>query len=203
MSTDAFICRGYPVREDELTLPAAVRPGGRGWQGRTGYRLEQLELPNGQRLPMLAAAVSAEQVFGLFLDLLKPLGEVVDVVIERQEPAAPPRRWRRSAIDRVVLCSHLAEFEELLTDDGYLSVAVVAHRRQLEVQLDDHKLLHVYGRRLCPFRRLLRQAGIRPCRRLTLICETAHWHHTCDPDASRTRSLVSRLAAYPEAARQG
>ncbi len=203
MSTDAFVCRGYPVRADQLTLSAAVRPGVRGWQGRTGYRLEQLELPDGQRLPMLAAAVSAGQVFGLFLELLGPLGEVVDVVVERQGPAGPPRRWRRSAIDRVVLCSHLAEFEELLTDDGYLSVAVVAQRRRLEVQLDDHKLLHVYGRRLGPFRRLLRRAGIRHCRRLPLICETAHWHHTCDPDASRTVSLVARLAAQPEAVRRG
>ena len=50
---------------------------------REGFRMEVYrDEVVGLRVPVLAAAVSREQLFDLFLALLEPLGEVVDVVLE-------------------------------------------------------------------------------------------------------------------------
>ena len=44
---------------------------------------------SGNKMPVLAASVSAENLFEIFLDLLDPLGEVVDVVMESSHDSEP------------------------------------------------------------------------------------------------------------------
>src|ERR1700704_437965 len=71
-------------RYGDFWLTDAVRPA----QGlpivpHQGYRIDTYR--DGQAnfsVPVLAAAISREKLFDVFMDLLDPLGEVVDVVLE-------------------------------------------------------------------------------------------------------------------------
>src|SRR5262249_53893692 len=137
---------------------------------REGYRLESFRDPNTRvRIPMLSAAVSAEKLLELFLDLLEPLGDEVHVVLESSHDTDGDEHvdLRRSHIDRPVLASHLCEFEDLLVNDGFTGVGVIAADRRVEVQLDEHKQVYIYGRDLGPFRRVLRWYGLRRVQDLT------------------------------------
>src|SRR5438094_10224353 len=56
---------------------------------RQGYRRDTFRDPDSRlEVPVLAAAVSAENLFPLFLELLQPLGEVVDVIVESSHDTA-------------------------------------------------------------------------------------------------------------------
>src|SRR6516164_4890893 len=127
-----------------------------------GYRIETYRGRPGLQIPALAAAVSRERLFETFLDLLKPLGDIVDVVLETSHGSNADRHrdMRRTHIDRPVLESYMCEFEDLILNDGCTGVAVVASGRPMEVQFDEHKLIICYGRNLKPFRRIFRAAGI-------------------------------------------
>jgi hypothetical protein len=184
-------------RYGEFRLTDAVRPAPDvSLLPREGYRVEVFRDRLARvRMPMLSAAVSAERLFDIFLSLLEPLGEVVDVVIESSHDAGSDHHTdlRRDGIDRPVLASHLCEFEALLTHDGCTGVAVIAAGRPVEVQFDEHKLFHVYAADLGPFRRALRRAGVRRRRALPLISEAEHLHHTTDDYADQFRELALRL----------
>src|SRR5439155_2977170 len=146
---------------------------------REGFRMEVYrdELV-GLRVPVLAAAVSREQLFEVFLDLLEPLGEVVDVVLETSHDSdgSNHRDLYREHIDLPVLKSYFCDYEELLLNDGCTGVAVISTRGPMEVQFDEHKLLVVYARDLEPFERILRQAGVPRDDRMKLITEGEHLH---------------------------
>ena len=52
---------------------------------REGYRLDTYRDERaGIEVPVLVAAVSRERLFDVFLELLDPLGDLVDVVLENQ-----------------------------------------------------------------------------------------------------------------------
>jgi hypothetical protein len=177
-------------------LTEAVRPAANsGVPLFEGYRVETYRGRPGLQIPALAAAVSRDQLFDVFLQLLDPLGEVVDVVLETSHgnPNDRHRDLRRTHIDRPVLESYLCEFEELLLNDGCTGVAVVANGRPMEVQFDEHKLLICYARNLKPFRRILKSAGIPRRQDLRLITEAAHLHHSSPEDARQFRDLALRL----------
>jgi hypothetical protein len=175
-----------------FTLTDAIRPGADlPVRPRQGYRMEVYRDRRAKlRLPMLSAAVSAERLFDTFLALLEPLGEEVHVVLESSH--GEPVEFRREHIDRAVLASHFCDFEELLTNDGCTGVAVLADRRPIEVQFDEHKLLHVYAPNLKPFRKVLRAQGVRRRAVLPLISEAEHLHHTTDDFADDFRQLATR-----------
>lgn len=180
-----------------FTLTDAIRPGvGLPVHPRQGYRTEVYRDRAARlRLPMLSAAVSAEQLFDTFLALLEPLGQVVHVVLESSHGARSLTHTdlRRTHIDRPVLASHLCDFEELLTHDGCTGVAVLAERMRMEVQFDEHKLLHVYAPSLKPFRRVLRDRGVRRRKLLPLISEGEHLHHTTAEFADEFKQLALRI----------
>jgi hypothetical protein len=151
---------------------------------RQGFRIETYRDPTGAvKVPVLAAAVSRENLFDLFLDLLDPLGEEVDVVLETSHASegAGHDDLYREGIDLPVLKSHLCDFEELLLHDGCTGVAVLSTSGPMEVQFDEHKLLVVYAADLKPFRRIFRQYGIRRDDSLRLITEGEHLHSS-DPN---------------------
>src|SRR5205085_9602030 len=127
-----------------------------------GYRVEKYRGRPGLAIPALAAAVSRDRLFDVFLELLAPLGEVVDVVLETSHASTADRHrdLRRTHIDRPVLESYMCEFEDLMLNDGCTGVAVVASGRPMEVQFDEHKLLICYARSPKPFRRVLPADGV-------------------------------------------
>src|SRR4051794_38834529 len=137
-----------------LDVPVVPRQGYR----ITTYRDAAAKL----EIPVLAAAVSREELFDQFLALLDPLGEVVDVVLETSHHTGGGRHSDlfREGIDLPVLKSYFCEFEDLLLNDGCTGVAVVASGEPIEVQFDEHKLLIVYGHDLSAFEEVLRDGGV-------------------------------------------
>jgi hypothetical protein len=175
--------------------PADPRRGAPAEWPSEGYRLDTYRGRPGLCIPALAAAASRERLFDLFLSLLEPLGEVVDVVLETSHDSTGDRHrdLRRSHIDRPVLESYLCEFEDLLLNDGCTGVAVIATGRPMEVQLDEHKLLLCYARDLRPFRRRLRAAGVPRRQDLHLICDGPHLHNSRPAYVRQLRDLALRL----------
>jgi hypothetical protein len=184
-------------RYGRFTLTDAIRPSPDvPVRPREGYRVEVFRDPDGRlRLPMLAAAVSAERLFDTFLALLEPLGEAVHVVLESSHGSATDRHrdYRRNHIDTPVLASHFCDHEDMLLNDGCTGVAVLSATRPVEVQFDEHKLLYVYAPSLKPFRRILRSLGLRRRDSLPLIAEAEHLHHSEVKYADEFRQLGYRL----------
>jgi hypothetical protein len=163
---------------------------------RQGFRVETYSDPKaGLEVPVLAAAVSREILFDLLLELLEPLGEVVDVVLETSHDSAGAghKDLYREHIDLPVLKSHFCDYEDLLLNDGCTGVAVIAANGPMEVQFDEHKLLVVYARDLGPFEQILRQWGVKRDDGLKLITEGEHLHSTDPGHADAFEQLCYRL----------
>src|SRR5262249_52100963 len=148
---------------------------------RQGFRVDTYrDAQAGLKVPVLAASVSREHLFEVFLDLLEPLGPVVDVVLETSHDSegCSHHDLHREHIDLPVLKSHLCDFEDLILHDGCTGVAVIANERPMEVQFDEHKLLVVYARNLTPFQEFLEEHGVRRDDHMKLITEGEHLHST-------------------------
>lgn len=186
-------------RYGDFLLTDAVRPGpGVPVPPREGYRLSRFrDAETGICLPVLGAAVSAERLFDVFLELLDPLGPRVHAVLETSHDSRGDRHvdLRRGDIDLPVLMSYFCDFEDLLVNDGCTGVAVVSAARRIEVQLDEHKLLFVYAKDLKPFRRILRRYGVQRHNDLQLIAEAAHLHHSDRRYADEFHQLAARMGA--------
>ncbi len=171
-------------RYGDFVLTDAVRPGLRlPIVPREAYRLDVFrDKQTRVQVPVLAAAVSRDQLFDVFLALLPPLGETVDVVLEtsHDHDGDSHRDLYREHIDLPVLMSYFCDYEDLLLNDGCAGTAVIATGAPMEVQFDEHKLLVVYARDLSPFENILREFGIPRDDKLKLITEGEHLHST-DP----------------------
>lgn len=166
-----------------------------------GYRRDAYrDKETGADVPVLMAAETRENLLDLFLDLLDPLGEEVDVVIETSHDtqAGAHEDLYREAIDLPVLKSTLYDFEDLLLDDGCTGIAVLNSRVPLEVQFDEHKLLIVYGHDLREFEEVLGDYHL-PCSPgLRFITEGEHVHSSSDELRSRFEELKYRLGVEEE-----
>ena len=160
----------------DFSLTDAVRPSNAlPVVPRAGYRRGRYH-----RLRTVTAAASSDQLFDLFLALLEPLGEVVDVILEgsHDNGGGQHRDLRRPYIDRPILESYCYEYEDLLLHDGCTGIAVLNPEQSLEVQFDEHKQLTVFARRTKPFRRILRRFGLREDAEMQFLSEAEHWHRS-------------------------
>jgi hypothetical protein len=163
---------------------------------RQGFRIDVYRDPQaGLKVPVLAAAVSRERLFDLFLELLQPLGNTVDVVLEtsHQSEGSSHRDLFREHIDLPVLMSHFCDYEELLLNDGCAGTAVISTTEPMEVQFDEHKLLVVYAHDLEPFERIFYQFGVQRDDKLKLITEGEHLHSTQPHHADLFEQLCCRI----------
>jgi hypothetical protein len=187
------------MRYDDFLLTQAVRPGPDVTTlPAEGYRLSRFrDAETGVCLPVLGAAVSADRLFEVFLELLEPLGPQVHAVLETSHGTGSDHHTdlRRGDVDLPVLMSYFCDYEDLLLNDGCTGVAVVAAGKRMEVQLDEHKLLFVYARDLKPFRRILRRFGIAKNDDLRLIAESAHLHHSQPRYEEEFQQFAARLGA--------
>lgn len=152
-------------------LTRAIRPGQElAIVPQAGYRVEREQHP----LPRLAASVSAEQLFEVFLDLLGLLGEEVDVYVQSSHHGRCD--YVRRSIDRPVLLSYCVEFEELLLHDGCTGLVVIDPTSYREVHFDEHKVLIVYAPHWQPFADVLDGYGVPRRDDLSLILEAVHYH---------------------------
>jgi hypothetical protein len=163
---------------------------------RQGYRVETYRDAKANfSVPVLAASVSREKLFDVFLDLLEPLGEVVDVVIETSHDSDGNQHVDlfREAMDLPVLKSHCCDYEDLLMHDGCTGIAVMSTEGPMEVQFDEHKLLVVYAPKLGIFEAILRDHGVRKNDQLKLITEGEHLHATDESYRHQFDQLCCRL----------
>ena len=149
----------------------------------------------GVDIPVLMAAASREIIIDLFIDLLDPLGESVDVVLEssHDQTAGQHLDLGREHIDLPVLKSTLYDFEDILLDDGCTGLAVLNPRIPLEIQFDEHKLLIVYGQDLSVFEDILLGYGIGCSDEMKFITEAEHVHSSSDEYVDRFQQLKYRL----------
>ncbi len=161
-----------------------------------GFRKDSYKDPNQQlKIPLLAAAVSRENLFDLFLDLLNPLGEVVDVVLETSHEVNGNQHQDlfREHIDLPVLQSHLCDYEELLLHDGCTGIAIMSTSQPVEVQFDEHKLLVIYGEDTSAFEEIFSAYRVPRNDRLKLITEGEHLHNTNSKLIGQFEQLCYRL----------
>ena len=171
---------------------------------RSGYRLDTYrDAKAGIEVPVLVAAISREQLFEVFLDLLDPLGDTVDVILEtsHKSEGAAHDDLLREEIDLPIFKSHCYDFEDLLLNDGSTGVAVISSSGPMEVQFDEHKLLIVYACHLEPFAAILEQAGIKRDDQLAIITEGEHLHSTEPHFASQFGQFCYRLGVGEAAER--
>jgi hypothetical protein len=142
-----------------------------------GYRHDvYVDEETGTRVPVIIASASSEILFPLFLDLVRRLGETVDVVLEtsHNHDISGHVDLYREQIDTPVLTSIL------LTHDGCTGIAVLNPRIPQEVQFDEHKLLIVYGSPLEGFEHLLESYGVHCQSELHFLTEAEHVHSSTD-----------------------
>lgn len=146
-------------------------------------------------VPVVMAAASREHLFDTFMELLEPLGPVVDVVLEtshHQDQTGHVDLYREH-IDMPVLKSILWDFEDLLTNDGCTGIAILNPGIPQEVQFDEHKLLIAYGSNLVEYESILEQRCL-PCRDdLKFITEAEHVHSTSERFVDQFEELKMRL----------
>lgn len=184
-------------RYGDFTLTDAVRPSfGLEIIPCEGYRRDVYRDPEtGNTMPVLAASISSERLFDVFMDLLDPLGDEVDVVMESSHDSAPGSHddLCREHIDTVILKSVLYDYEDLLLNDGCTGIAALNPSGPMEVQFDEHKLLFVYAHDLEPFEAILIEHGLRRDDTLKFISEAEHLHSTDDVYREHFEELQYRL----------
>ena len=197
LSEDELASHLQVARYGEFVLTDAVRPSyDLQVVPRAGFRRDTYQdREAGVKIPVLMAAASRERVLDLFFDLLDPLGDDVDVVLEtsHEQDAGQHQDLYRENIDLPVLKSVLYDYEDLLLDDGCMGVAVLNPRIPLEVQFDEHKLLIMYGQDLDDFERVLEQYDMDCCDDIRFITEAEHVHSSSDEFARRFEELRYRL----------
>ncbi len=147
------------------------------------------------RVPVVMAAVSKERIMEAFVEMIAPLGEVVDVVLETShgQNSNGHLDLYREHIDMPILQSTLWDFEDLLVNDGCTGIAVLNPGIPQEVQLDEHKLLIAYGAELTAFETVLIDAGLSCREDMKFITEAEHVHSTTERYVQEFDELRMRL----------
>lgn len=165
-----------------------------------GYRHDfYQDKESGIKIPVIMAAASREVLLDLFLDLLEPLGHQVDVVLETSHDRRGSHQdLYREDIDAPVLKSTLYDFEDMLLGDGCTGIAVLNPNIPLEVQLDEHKLLILYGQELVDFEDILDDYGLPQMEQIKFITEAEHVHSSTDEFARQFEQMKYRLGIEDE-----
>lgn len=162
-----------------------------------GYRKDKyLDSETGVAIPVILAAQTSELLMDLFMDLLDPLGEEVDLILEtshQQQSAGVHRDLYREAIDLPVLKSMMYDYEDLILNDGCAGFAVLNSRIPLEVQFDEHKLILMYGQDLSAFEEILQEHGLDHRKELKFITEAEHVHSSTSEYTEEFEQLCYRV----------
>ena len=185
------------ARYGSFLLTDAVRPSidlpvipSAGWR-RDTYR----DPETGTKIPVIMAAQTKERLFDLFIDLLEPLGQEVNVVLETSHADEHDGHVDiyREQIDLPILKSMLYDFEDLLTNDGCTGIAVMHARCPMEIQFDEHKLLIMYGHDLDEFEQIL-EDRLPLSDTIRFVTEGEHVHSTSEDYARQLDELRMRLS---------
>jgi hypothetical protein len=171
-----------------------------------GYKYDRLKLGTdgmtalqrvGSRwfMPILVVSVSLEHLFETFLDMLNPLGNAVNVVLETSHCYSGSCRvgLRREHIDLPILKSFLYEHEDLLLNDGCTGISVFTPKISAEVRFDEHKLILVYAKSLLPYEKILSQHNVPRNETMEFLTDAEHIHITRDEYVRRFKTLQMSL----------
>lgn len=185
---------------DDFRLTDAIRPGmDDGIFPIAGYRHDfYTEETTGEETLVIIAAVSREWVVEMFLNLLQPLGDEVSIRLEKRYHVYEHIEMTRDHVDLSDLRCILEDFSDLLLNDGSFSIAVSNSDGSKEVQLDEHKLLYVYGENTKAFERRLQWAGILRDEQMCFLPEGEHFHCSLHDFGPRLAELESRLGLNQE-----
>jgi hypothetical protein len=168
----------------DFTLPEAIRPSfDLKVVPEQGYKHDCFrDAINQSSISVVIASVSIENLFETFLDLLNPLGDGVDVVLETSHRRSGGHHTDlyREGIDLPILKSFLYDYEDMILNDGCTGIAVLNPAIPAEVQFDEHKILIVYAHRLQPYEKILREHHVVKNEHLRLLTEAEHVHTTRD-----------------------
>ncbi len=185
------------ARYGSFTLTDAVRPSyDLQVVPRSGFRHDRYrDDETGIEIPVLMGAASRETIIDLYFDLLDPLGDEVDVVLETSHDKSNGEHTDlyREQIDMPVLQSILYDYEDLLLDDGCCGIAVLNPRKPMEVQLDEHKLLFVYGHDNEGYEWALSENRVACDENIRFITEAEHVHSSSDEFQERFEQLCYQL----------
>ena len=184
-------------RYGDFSLTDAIRPSfDLKVMPQEGFRHDRYhDDQSGTTVPVLMGAVSRERLFETFMELLDPLGPVVDVVLETSHQRNNPGHTDlyREHIDIPVLKSILYDFEDLLINDGCTGIAVLNPSIPQEVQLDEHKLIIIYGENLSEYEAIFANRSV-PCDdRMRFLTEAEHVHSSKDAYQQRFEELKTAL----------
>ncbi len=203
LSNDELEAHLGVARYGDFTLTDAVRPSyDLKVTPRQGYRHDvYCDEQNQAHMPVLMCSASRETLFELFVELIEPLGNIVDVVLETSHAREGQGHsdLYRDHMDMPVLMSTLWDFEDLLTNDGCAGIAVLNPNIPQEVQFDEHKLLIVYGANLGEYERIMRSYNVDCHNGMKFITEAEHVHSSSEMYVDQFEQLRSRLgmdAAY-------
>ncbi len=184
-------------RYGDFQLTDAIRPSyGLDVLPTAGYRWDQYDdKATGVRIPVLLASASRERLFDLFIDLLDPLGDEVDVILETSHDCSGESHQDRcrEQIELPILKSTLYDYEEQLLNDGCAGIAILNPRLPMEVQFDEHKLLVMYGRNLERMESILQDHGLRRDDAMKFITEAEHVHSSTEDLQQQFEQLCYRL----------
>jgi hypothetical protein len=197
VSEDALEAHLGVARYGNFTLTGAVRPSfDLKIVPTQGYRHDRYrDEESKSTVPVIMAAASRECLFDVFMELLDPLGSVVDVVLEtshNRENTGHTDLYREH-IDMPVLKSILWDYEDLLLNDGCTGLAVLNPSLPQEVQFDEHKLAIVYGSDLSAYEQVLHERGVGCKEGIKFITEAEHVHSSSDSYMDQFEELKMRL----------
>ncbi|MDR1484557.1 MAG: hypothetical protein LBT09_07005 [Planctomycetaceae bacterium] len=180
-----------------FTLSDAVRPSfDLKIIPKQGYKHDRYRnIKNNLSIPVIMATVSKEDLFDTFIDLLDPLGDCVDVVLETSHKRSTGEHvdLYREQIDMPILKSFLYDYEELLVNDGCTGIAVLNSVAPCEVQFDEHKMLIIYSNDEKTFEKILAQHNIKRDESIRFITEAEHIHTTRDEYYQQFQNLKVTL----------
>jgi hypothetical protein len=185
------------ARYGEFELTDAVRPSyGLEVVPTAGFRHDMYrDEETRASVPVLMAAVTKSRVMESFMELLSPLGDAVDVVLEtsHDQNSRGHTDLYREQIELPILQSTLWDFEDLLVNDGCTGIAVLNPSIPQEVQLDEHKLLIVYGAKLTPYENILIDCQLNCRENMKFITEAEHVHSSTERFIEEFEELKMRL----------
>lgn len=185
------------AKYDDFELPDAIRPSyDLRIKPQQAFRYDcYIDEENGANVPVIMAAASKRNLFDLFIELIQPLGESVDVVLEtsHKNSSNEHQDLYRESIDMPVLTSILYQYEDLLVNDGCTGIAVLNPNIPQEVQFDEHKLLMIYGSPLEQYEHVLEQNQVVFNPEVKFITEAEHVHSTTEQYQDQFELLKTEL----------
>ena len=157
---------------------------------RQGFKRERID-----NTSWIRAAVSLELLLEVFYDLVGLLSMEVDIAVATSHTREDDDQdgFLRENIDRPVFLSTIQDFEDVLLNDGCTGVIAYDEANDLEVQLEEHKLIFIFGTNIDEFTDTLIEHGIYENDNLGFICDGDHIHSTTGRYVARTEELKTSL----------